>query len=93
MSIDKDKSAYNEENGYLSIFNYKNLATIWDGNCWFWTLSLHFDGIEDNYAQYRKEVYEYCKRNKEDLREFFVQEPSNNKDEILENYDFDEYIE
>ena len=66
MSIYKDKSAYNEENGYLSILNYKNLVKIGDGNCWFRTLSLHFDGIEDNYAQYRKEVYEYCKSNKED---------------------------
>ena len=69
------------------------MPTIGDGNCWFRTLSLHFDGIEDNYAQYKKEVYEYCKSNKEDLREFFVQDPLNNKDEVLENNDFDEYIE
>ena len=32
MSIDKVKSPYNEENGYINIFNYKNQDTIWDGN-------------------------------------------------------------
>ena len=57
------------------------------------TLSLHFDGIEDNFVQYRNEVYEYCKSNKEELTDFFVNAPLNNKDKLLENYEFDKYIE
>ena len=47
---------YKEANGYLTLFNSRNIPTIGDGNCWFRTLSLYFDGIKDNFNIYREEV-------------------------------------
>ena len=92
MSFDKCKNKYTEENGYLTLFKYNNIPNIGDGNCWFRTLILYFEGMDYNYKQYRKEVYEFCRDNKEDLREFFIQEAFNNNDEVVENYSFDDYI-
>ena len=93
MSLDKTIKNYTEENGYLPLFNYNNIQTIGDGNCWLRTLSLFFEGNQDNYKQYRKEVSEFCKDNKEELRKFFVQDVFNKNDKVLENYTFDDYIE
>ena len=84
---------FTEANGYLYLFNHQNIQTTGDGNCWFRTLSLFFDGVEDNYKEYRPKIYEHAIKFKEDLRPFFVQGQNDNNDEILENYNFDEYIE
>jgi len=92
-----NNNQYNEANGYLNLFNHQNIQTIGDGKCWLRTLSLYFDGIEDNYQDYRQKVYEHAKKFKEDLRPYFIQENNNinfnNNDDLLENYIFYEYIE
>ena len=64
MSDKKEINPYTEANGYLTLFNSKNIPTIGDGNCWFRTLSFYFDAIEDNFNIYRQEVYEQSKKTK-----------------------------
>ena len=93
MALVKNKSEYIEENGFLNLFNFTNIKTIGDGNCWYRTLNLYFDGVEDNYKGYGKVIYEQTNNHKEQLSPFFVQNGNNKKDEFLEDLDFDTYIE
>ena len=65
-----NENQYTEANGYLNLFNHQNIPTIGDGNCWLRTLSLFFEGVEDNYKEYRQKIYEHAIMFKEDLRPF-----------------------
>ena len=56
-------------------------------------MSLYFDRVEDKYKGYCKAIDEQANNHKEQFRLFFVQNNNNKKDELLEDLDFDTYIE
>ena len=46
--------------------------------------------IEIRYKEIRQQIYNYAKNNKEEIKEFFLE---NDKDDIIENKKIDAYIE
>jgi len=62
------------------------IAVSGDGNCFFRSLSMCLEYNEDNHLYYRNLIYEFIKKNKDDLKNFFPILDNESEENYLKRY-------
>ena len=62
------------------------IAVSGDGNCFFRSLSMCLEYNEDNHLYYRNLIYEFIKKNKDDLKNFFQILDNESEENYLKRY-------